>query len=61
MADTDYTIGFQKGRSYEQDRIIKQFLMDKKQATKCECENCQSWKNAFDWLATEIRNASENR
>jgi hypothetical protein len=51
---------FNEGVSRERDLVLR-FLMNTKQETKCECENCQSWKNAFDWLATEIRNTSENR
>ena len=49
---------FNEGVSRERDLVLR-FLMNTKQETKCECENCQSWKNAFDWLASEIRNANE--
>lgn len=49
---------FNEGISRERDLILK-FLADTKQETKCECENCQSWKSAFDWLAAEIKGASD--
>lgn len=51
---------FNEGVARERDLILN-FLSETKQETKCECENCQSWKNAFDWLATEIKAVSENR
>ena len=51
---------FNEGVARERDSVLK-LLTETKQETKCECEGCQSWKNAFDWLALEIRNASENR
>lgn len=46
---------FNEGVSRERDFVLR-FLMNTKQATKCECENCQSWKSAFDWLIEEIKN-----
>lgn len=51
---------FNEGVARERDLILK-LLTDTKQETKCECEGCQAWKNAFDWLALEIRGTSENR
>jgi hypothetical protein len=51
---------FNEGVARERDLILK-FLAETKQETKCECENCQSWKNAFDWLASEIKAVSEDR
>ena len=51
---------FNEGVARERDLILK-LLTETKQETKCQCENCESWKNAFDWLASEIRGVSENR
>lgn len=51
---------FNEGVSRERDSILR-LLAETKQETKCECDNCQSWKSAFDWLATEIKAVSENR
>jgi hypothetical protein len=51
---------FNEGIARERDLILK-FLADTKQETKCECENCQSWKSAFDWLASEIKSASNDK
>jgi hypothetical protein len=51
---------FNEGVSRERDLILK-FLSETKEETKCECEGCVAWKNAFDWLAAEIRSVSENR
>jgi hypothetical protein len=51
---------FNEGISRERDLILK-FLEDTKEETKCECENCQSWKSAFDWLATEIKAVSNDK
>jgi hypothetical protein len=51
---------FNEGVARERDLILK-LLTETKQETKCECENCESWKNAFDWLASEIRGASDGK
>lgn len=45
---------FNEGVARERDLIIR-LLKQTKQETKCECENCESWKNAFDWLVSEIQ------
>lgn len=45
---------FNEGVARERDLIIR-LLNQTKQETKCECENCESWKNAFDWLVSEIQ------
>lgn len=45
---------FNEGVARERDLILR-LLMETKQETKCECENCESWKNAFDWLVSEIQ------
>lgn len=45
---------FNEGVARERDLILR-LLRETKQDTKCECENCESWKNAFDWLASEIQ------
>ena len=51
---------FNEGVARERDLILK-LLIETKQETRCECENCESWKNAFDWLASEIRGASDGK
>jgi hypothetical protein len=51
---------FNEGVSRERDLILK-FLSDTKQETKCECEGCVAWKSAFDWLASEIKSASNDK
>jgi len=51
---------FNEGVSRERNLVLK-LLTDTKQETKCECEGCQSWKNAFDWLAAEILSASNGK
>jgi hypothetical protein len=51
---------FNEGVCRERDMILN-FLSKTKEATKCECENCQSWKNAFDWLMTEITNEQNSK
>ena len=49
---------FNEGISRERTMILD-FLNKTKQATKCDCENCQSWISAFDWLALQIREGSD--
>lgn len=51
---------FNEGVARERDLILK-LLTETKQETRCECDNCESWKNAFDWLASEIRGASDGK
>lgn len=47
---------FNEGVSRERDLVLK-LLRETKEDTKCECEGCVAWKNAFDWLASEIKSA----
>jgi hypothetical protein len=49
---------FNEGVARERDLILK-LLIQTKQETKCQCENCESWKNAFDWLVSEIQGTTD--
>lgn len=48
---------FNEGVSRERDSILR-LLIETKQETKCECQGCEAWKSAFDWLVSEIQGAS---
>lgn len=45
---------FNQGVARERDLILK-FLSDTRTNTTCECENCQSWKSAFDWIELQVK------
>ncbi len=46
--------GYHFGIREEQQHIIK-LLEQHKLETKCDCEGCQSWNNAFEFLKREIK------
>jgi hypothetical protein len=46
--------GYNFGRKEEQQNIVK-LLEQHEQETKCDCEGCQSWTNAFDFIIKEIK------
>jgi hypothetical protein len=46
--------GYSFGRKEEQQNIVK-LLEQHEQETKCDCEGCQSWTNAFEFIIKEIK------
>lgn len=46
--------GYHFGRKEEQQHIVK-LLEQHEQETKCDCEGCKSWTNAFEFLIREIK------
>lgn len=46
-----YNAGLQR----EREHLIK-LLREFKERTECQCSNCDSWKNAFDWIVLELEN-----
>ena len=46
-----YNAGLQREREH-----LIQLLREFKEKTECQCSNCDSWKNAFDWIVMELEN-----
>jgi hypothetical protein len=46
---------YNEGLSRERQNLLN-LLSEFKKKTECECSNCDSWKNAFDWIMLELQN-----
>lgn len=46
---------YNEGLHRERQHIIN-LLAEFKERAQCECDGCDSWKNAFDWIMSEIQN-----
>lgn len=45
---------FKHGMQHEREHTLE-LIQKHKIETKCECPGCESWTNAFEFLAREIR------
>ena len=46
--------GYHFGKKEELSRVIG-LLEQHEQETKCDCEGCKSWTNAFEFIIREIK------
>lgn len=47
-------LSFDRGREFEKNNLLT-LLERHKQETHCDCEGCESWTQAFEFLMAEIK------